>query len=51
MRERIIFQSDGVFDDPFQIEGTLEDWQNNVARYAAGKYSDKAAIARADKNG
>ena len=36
MRERIIFQSDGVFDDPFQIEGTLEGWQNNVARYAAG---------------
>lgn len=36
MRERIIFQSDGVFDDPYQTAGTLEGWRNEVARYAVG---------------
>lgn len=36
MRERIIFQSDGMADDPYRVGGDLAGWQEGLARYAVG---------------
>jgi uncharacterized protein (DUF927 family) len=36
MRERIIFQADFDFDDPYQEEGDMKTWQAELARYAVG---------------
>ncbi|MDD2869742.1 DUF927 domain-containing protein [Neomegalonema sp.] len=36
MDERFYFQSDSSFDDPYTINGSLEGWRNEVARYAVG---------------
>jgi uncharacterized protein (DUF927 family) len=34
--ERILFQIPGEFTHHFEVSGTLEDWQEQIARYCAG---------------
>lgn len=36
MAERIIYQSDGLADDPYRVGGELAGWQEGLARYAVG---------------
>jgi uncharacterized protein (DUF927 family) len=47
MGERIILQMDGSFDYALREAGTLEDWQQHVARYAVGNSRLAFAISAA----
>ncbi len=43
--ERIILQASGLFDCPMTTAGTLEGWQEGIARYAVGNSRLALAIA------
>jgi len=45
--ETILFQSDDFVDDPYQVGGSLEEWQNELARYAVGNSRLVFAISSA----
>lgn len=47
MGERIIFQASGAVDHAFRVSGEVKDWQDNVARYAAGNSRLVLAISTA----
>jgi len=47
MAERIIYQSDGMADDPYRVGGELGGWQDGLARYAVGNSRLAFAISAA----